>query len=147
MLDSGSEPNVANCTKSFPSHPITESEGQRKGLHYKGADGTLIPNKGECSIVHREADGTLYPFTFQHADVHSIILSVTELVTKDCSVTFTKHGGHILYPNGKKIKFMAKAGVFFVLLDVLPPGLKDVFGRDLQALQDRRAIFQSRGSH
>ena len=126
MLGSGSEPNVANCAKSFPSHPITESDGQRKGLHYKGAAGSRIPNKGECSIVHVEPDGTKYDFTFQHADVHSIILSVSMLVVKDCSVTFTKHGGHILYPDGRKIRVIAKQGVFYVLLNVLPPGTRDV---------------------
>ena len=147
MLDSGSEPNIANCKKSFPSHPIRESEGQRRGLKYKGADGTLIPNEGECEITHREPDGTLYKMVFQHGDVHSIILYVTEFVFKDCSVAFTKHGGHILYPSGKKIKFVAKMGVFFVMLDVLPPDTKDVFGRDVATLRQHQASVHRRGPH
>ena len=121
MLDSGSEPNVANCEKVFPQHAIRESEGQRRGLHYKGADGTLIPNKGEVAIIHREADGSLFDFTFQHADVHCPILSVTYLVTRDCTVTFHKHGGHIAYPDGRRIRFVAKGGIFVVLLDVRKP--------------------------
>ena len=57
MLDPGSEPNVANCSKEFPDHAVRESAGQRQGLMYKGANGALIPNKGEIDVVHREVDG------------------------------------------------------------------------------------------
>ena len=121
MLDSGSEPNVANCKKEFPNHQIKESPGQRQGLLYKGANGALIPNEGEVDLVHRENDGSTFDFKFQHADVHCPILSVTYLVTRDCWVTFHKHGGHISYPDGRKIRFIAKGGVFVVLLNIVSP--------------------------
>ena len=87
---------------------------------YKGANGALIPNKGEIDVLHCEVDGTRYPYTFQHADVHCPILSVTQFVTRDCTVTFHKLGGHIMYPDGRRIRFVAKGGVFFVLLNVMP---------------------------
>ena len=45
MIDSGSQPNVANCRKEFPQYLIRESEAQRQGVQYKRADGCLIPNK------------------------------------------------------------------------------------------------------
>ena len=93
------------------------------------ADGTLIPNLGQCKIVRQEHDGELYDFTFQHAKVHSIIISVLDLVTKYCMVTFHKAGGHISYPSGKKIECVIKEGVFFVALNVPPPGTTDIFGR------------------
>ena len=119
MLDSGSQPNVADCKKTFPHLKIRESAGQRQGLQYTGADGSLIPNEGECQVVHREADGTTYKVTVQHARVHCQILSVSELVFRDCVVTFHKAGGHITYPDGRRIRFVAKEGVCFVLLNAL----------------------------
>ena len=72
-------------------------------------------------VQHRERDGTVYDFVFQHANVHTAILSVTELVQRDCEVTFYKSGGYIKYPNGRKIHYVAKSGVFFVLLNALHP--------------------------
>ena len=131
MVDSGSQPTVADCEKEFPGHKIEPSPAQEHGVHYKVADGTLIPNLGQCKIVHREHDGELYEFIFQHAKVHTPIVSVLELVVKDCMVTFHKAGGHITYPTGKQIEFVIKEGVFFVALNVLPPGTTDIFGRQL----------------
>ena len=129
MVDSGSQPNVADCPKEFPDHPVRPIDGSKSGLHYKGADGSLIPNRGEVDVTHVEPDGETYEFTFQDAPVHCPILSVKYLVTRDCTVTFHKHGGHILYPSGKKVHFVCQDGVFFVALNLLPPNCKDVFGR------------------
>ena len=137
MFDSGSRPNVANCHTEFPGHQIRESEGQKVGLLYKGANGALIPNEGEVDVVHREPDGQLYPLTIQHADVHCIMLSVREFVTQDCRVTFHKKGGHIRYPDGRRIRFVIREGVFFVSLNVLPPNFRDVFGNKITDGQGR----------
>ena len=121
MIDSGSEPNVANCKVSFPAHEVVESEGQRNGLQYKAADGSLIPNQGEVKVQHVAKDGQCFNFTFQHAAVHCPILSVTDLVLQDCWVTFHRRGGYILYPDGRKINCVAKAGVFFAQLNIAHP--------------------------
>ena len=121
MVDSGSQPNVADIPKEFPKHNVRISEGQKSGLCYKAADGSLIPNLGESDIVHVEPDGEQYTFTFQNAKVHCPILSVRYLVTRDCTVTFHRDGGHILYPTGKKLSFVNKDGVFFIALNVLDP--------------------------
>ena len=121
---------MADCEKEFPQHVIHPSEGSKAGLKYKVASGALVPNEGEVHVKHKESDGTVYDFTFQHAKVHCPIVSVRELVMKDCWVTFHKNGGHIEYPNGKKIRFVTRGGVFFVLLNVLPPDTKDVLGRN-----------------
>ena len=99
------------------------------GLRYKTADGSTVPNAGEVVIHHLEPDGEVYQFVLQHAKVHCIILSVRELVTRDCVVTFHRNGGHIEYPSGKRIQFVVKEGVFFVALNVPPPGTEDMFGR------------------
>ena len=129
MVDSGSQPNVTNASKEFPGHPVKESEAQRNGVMYKAADGSLIPNLGEIDIVHVEPDGERYKMTLQNAPVHCTILSVRELVTKGCRVTFHSRGGHIRYPSGKKISFTIKDGVFFVPLNVLPPECENIFGQ------------------
>ena len=93
MVDSGSQPTVADCEKEVPGHTIRPSAGQKQGVQYKCADGSLIPNMGECCVTHREHDGTLIDFVFQHAKVHTPIVSVLELVIQDCTVTFHKAGG------------------------------------------------------
>ena len=137
MVDSGSQPTVADCEKELPGHGITTSTGQRQGVQYKCADGSLIPSLGECRVTHQEHDGTLIDFVFQHAKVHSAIVSVLELVYQDCTVTFHKAGGHITYPDGRHIEFVIKEGVFFVALNILPPGTRDMFGRQV--------VFSGRG--
>ena len=53
------------------------------------------------------------------------IRSVTQLVVRDCRVTFHTHGGHMLYPDGSRIRVVAKGCVVFVLLNVMQPN----FGR------------------
>ena len=124
MLDSGSQPTVANCKVVFPHHKLEESEGQRAGLQYKVADGTLVPNEGQVQIVHQDAGGSSFRSTFQSAKVHCPILSASELVNRECIVTFTKSGGHIQYPDGRNIRYMAKEGVFFVELNVQEPDFR-----------------------
>ena len=57
MLDSGSEPTIADCAKVFPSHPIQKSEGQEMGVAYKSASGQLIPNEGQVNVVHHDQNG------------------------------------------------------------------------------------------
>ena len=109
------------CRNKFPLHKVHESAGSRSGLKYKAANGELIANLGEVHLQHKEADGSIYDFTFQHAEVHCPIMSVRQLVEKDCEVTFHKYGGYIRYPNNKKVRFVTKGGVFFVLLNILPP--------------------------
>ena len=93
MLDSGSEPTVADCEVSFPDHQIRESAGQKQGVQYKSASGQLIANEGEVEVVHQDPNGGRYSFTFQHAKVHCPIVSVTQLIHKGCEVTFHKNGG------------------------------------------------------
>lgn len=117
MLDSGSQPTIANCRKVFPDHVLQEPDGRRRGLKYKVADGRLVPNQGQVQVKHIDKDGATFDFTFQHANVHRPILSVSELVHKGCVDTFHKAGGHIQYPDGRRIHFVSKEGVFFAALN------------------------------
>ena len=124
MLDSGSAPNVADVTKHFPSHKVRKSRAQRKGVKYVTANGGEIPNLGETDIVHRDEQQGDFDFTFQHAPgVHCIILSVRKFVRRGCRVTFRRGGGTIRYPDGRKLRFVERLGVFFVALNVLDPDI------------------------
>ena len=55
MIDSGSEPTVADATKCFPKHQVRPSKGQREGLSYVSATGDQVKNEGEVAIIHRDA--------------------------------------------------------------------------------------------
>ena len=120
MLDSGSEPTVANCELAFPDHPIQPSEGQRRGVKYVSATGGTVPNEGQVCITHRDPHLGDFDFVFQHAKVHVPIISVRHMV-KDhkCRVIFYEDGGVIKYPDGRRLKFIMKSGVFFMLLNVV----------------------------
>ena len=84
------------------------------------ATGGTISNEGEIEIVHAQDDDK-FPMTIQNAKVNCPILSVKYFTNKDCRVLFRKGGGVIAYPDGKRIPFIERLGVFFVALNVLPP--------------------------
>ena len=84
-------PTSRTAPHQFPDHPVRPSEGQKCGLNYKAADGSLIPNEGETTITHAEPDGELYDFVFQNARVHCPIISVRYLVTRECIVFLFFH--------------------------------------------------------
>ena len=71
--------------------------------------------------------------TVQHANVNCQILSVSELVNRDCVVTVYKSCGHIQYLDGRKPRFIAKEGVFFVLLNVAHPEFHRLGGQYVRA--------------
>ena len=121
IVDSGSVPNVANCTKHFPGSQVRRSPGQDKGVKYVNASGGEIPNQGEADISHYDDKGVRYDFTFQHADVQYPILSVRYLVKLGCKVNFREHGGVAKYPDGRRLRFLCKKGVLFVMLDTNEP--------------------------
>ena len=50
-----------------------------------------------------------------------------------CRVNFRDGGGIIHYPDGRKIPFIERLGVFFVALNVLPEApTEDAFGRKIK---------------
>ena len=130
MIDSGSEPTIANCEQAVPDHKVVPSAGSKKGLKYMAASGDKVPNLGECHVVHRDPKQGDFKFCFQHAPVHLPIISVKVLVRVGCKVGCGRAGGWIKYPDGRKLNFTKRYGSFFILLERLPPGCKDIFGRD-----------------
>ncbi len=79
------------------------------------------PNEGQVNIVHRDPHGKSYDVCFQHAKVHCPRISVTDVVFKGCTATVHKHGGHIGYYDGRRLRFVRRGGVFVVLLHVESP--------------------------
>ena len=70
----------------------------------------------------------------QNAKVNCPILSVKYFTNKGCRVLFRRGGGVIAFPDGRRIPFIERLGVFFVCLNVLPPDLvpaKDAFDRPI----------------
>ena len=137
MLDSGSGPMVADCEKFFPQHKIRESPAQKQGTKYVSASGGLIANEGQIDLVHRQGND-LFEMTMQHAKVNCPILSVRYFTDRDCRVLFRKGGGVIIYPNGKRIAFIERLGVFFVALNVLPPEQAADIKKKVQKARKRR---------
>ena len=63
-----------------------------------------------------------------------MIIPVKQLVKRACEVAFNTRGGAILYPDGRKLKFVIKDGCFFIALNLLPPGTENILGQQLVPL-------------
>ena len=90
MIDSGSNPMVADCPKYFPDHPIRPSKAQRNGVKYYSASGCAIKNEGEISVVHRGPCGKDFGLVIQNAKVACPIMSVRYFTRMNCEVVFKK---------------------------------------------------------
>ena len=125
MGGSGSEPTLCDATKHFPEHQIHSSKGQRRGQRYMAADGSKsLVNQGEIHVTHVDPKDGKFDFTFQHAPgVHCPIVSVRHLCDVGCTVVFNGKHGVIKYKDGRKLKFVLKDGVYFIAMNVLPPGV------------------------
>lgn len=121
MVDLGSEPSVANCKRDFPDHAIKESGGQRRCLKYNTAAGDLVAKECEINLQHVDNDGNVFDFRFSTC-------RRTLSHPKRYPVGYSGLRGdvsqvrwYILYPDGRPIRFIAKDGVSFVLLNVAHP--------------------------
>ena len=122
MVDSGSYVTIANCQKHFgPEFKIRPSEGSRNGQTYSDASGGEIRNRGETVIVHVLDDGSTVDIPVQDADVQVPIISVKDLVVKGSVVKFKLRGGTIRLPDGRRLSFEERHGVYFICLRIVPP--------------------------
>ena len=76
---------------------LRESEQQRNGLGYEVANGASIRNEGErrCLMMTRNASGPSR-ITFQVADVHKALLSITRAADAGYECHLGARGGCIL---------------------------------------------------
>ena len=134
MIDSRSEPTIANCIRTFPDHTVQLSEAQKRGVRHVSATGTTVENQGQVDVTHRDPNIGDFHFTVQHADVHCPIVPADYFVGLKCKVLFSETGGIIKYPDGRRLRFACHGGVSFMLLNVVDPNEKQpVFSRQAVA--------------
>ena len=126
-MDNGSFVTIANCQKHFgPDFKVKPSEGSKNGQTYSNASGGEIRNRGETTLVHMLEDGSTVEIPVQDADVQVPILSVKDFVVKGSVVKFRLHGGTIRLPDGRRLAFHERHGVYFICLNIVPPADEDI---------------------
>ena len=121
LVDSGAAASVMP-QRYVDDRVITKGEAAKKGVHYVAADGGRIPNLGEVRVNLLTKEKEKASVTFQVADVHKPILSVSALTAHGHRVSFTKEGGVItLARTGRRIAFQRKDGVY-KLETLMAPG-------------------------
>ena len=96
--------------------PLRESEQQRSGLEYEVANGQSIPNEGErrCLMMTRGATGPKR-ITFQVAEVHKALLSITRAADVGYECHLNAQGGYLLDTwSGEKVP-IARKGHLYVM--------------------------------
>ena len=123
LVDSGAAASVMP-QRYVEDREVTAGEAAKKGVHYVAADGGRIPNLGEVKVNLLTKEKEKATVTFQVADVHKPILSVSALTAHGHRVSFTKEGGIItLARTGRRIALQKRDGVY--KLEVLmAPGRK-----------------------
>ena len=94
--------------------PLQESDQQRSGLEYEVANGASIRNEGErrCLMMTRNARGPKN-ITFQVADVHKALLSITRAADAGYECHLNARGGFLLdVYTGEKIPIARKGNLY-----------------------------------
>ena len=112
-IDSGACDSVmpTNMCKEIP---IVESERQRDKMEYEVANGETIPNEGErhCLLMTLGAK-TPKRITFQVADVHKALLSITRVADAGYECHLGKKGGFLLdIFTGERVPIMRKGNLY-----------------------------------
>lgn len=113
-IDSGAAESVMPASE-VPEVPIKESEGSRRGVNYVAANGSKMPNLGEKNIRFSTKDGTRSGIVFQITHTRKPLASVSKIVKKGNSVTFSPEGSHILnLRTGRKIDIEEANGTYYI---------------------------------
>ena len=95
---------------------LLESDQQRSGLEYEVANGASIPNEGErrCLMMTRGAH-TPKRITFQVAEVHKSLLSITRAADVGYECHLSAKGGYLLDTwTGEEVP-IARKGYLYVM--------------------------------
>ena len=121
MLDSGAADSVAPASLA-PWIPIQPSAGSKKGQHYLSASGDRIANEGQKRLEVVAEDGTMTSTTYQIAEVTRPLCAVSKMCDKDNIVIFTKTGGVVQTPCGKRMPFRRERNVYLLDTWIQEPG-------------------------
>ena len=103
IVDTGAEECVA--PPSISTAPAQPSVGSQKGQSFSTADGGVIENQGEKTIViHPEHSGKQFRAKFQIANVVHPLMSVAKMTDRGSEVTFTKNGGYVVNAVTKEVE-------------------------------------------
>ena len=85
VVDSGAAEKVTPRMR-FPNHKTVEPKGSKRGVFYTTADGSIVENEGEKTLITSTADeAQLRKVTFQVANVTMALGSVSKMKTEWCS--------------------------------------------------------------
>ena len=127
-------------TDWLPAHPVQESPGSRNKEYYTTADGSRVYNEGQKSVIISTLDGNQErAMTFQVAQVHKALGSVSQMVKKGNRVIFDmdEEGRDVSHITNKQtqenIPMRLENGVYVIDFVVAPPD----YHPQQQRLQDR----------
>ena len=112
IMDSGSAECVApeNIARNIP---LMETEASRQGQTYHTADGGVIKNKGEKTVMMYSEDGDQFRARYQITDVTRPLNSISRVCDQGNNVLFTKTGGWIInHESGRYTWFPREHGVY-----------------------------------
>ena len=95
--------------------PITESEGSRRGVFYRGAGGDKIFNEGEQRVEFFTERNDLMALTFQVAKVPRPLASLMKLIKHGNRVVLDEEGSYLMHKaTGTVTPIREKRGVFIM---------------------------------
>lgn len=111
VVDSGA---VASVTRrGLFDVAITPSEMSKAGKHYRGPDGSRIPNLGQQAVEFLTEEGHKCGLTMQVADVERPLIAVSHLSEAGNDVSLNKRGGWVTnLKSGKKIAIQRKGNLY-----------------------------------
>jgi hypothetical protein len=111
VVDSGAS-RSAGPKRLFPGK-LKPSSMSRKGLKFKGPDGSDIPNYGEIDVGFVTNENIFMGITIQISDIDRTLLSVSELTAAGNDVNLREdHGEIVNRKTGKVVHFPRRGGVY-----------------------------------
>ena len=95
---------------------LRESPQQRSGMEYEVANGASLANEGEirCLMMTRGATAPKR-ITFQAAEVHKALLSITRAADAGYECRLNAKGGYLLDTYGGERIPIARKGILYVM--------------------------------
>ena len=125
VLDSGAADSV--CPRDMcPHFPVEDSESSKAGVYYTGANGGKLFNLGQTHVPVALDHGARSIATFQVADVHNTLLSITRAADAGYECHLKSHGGYLLDTHTGETVPIARKGNLYVMRAWIK---QDPFGR------------------